>query len=213
MTHAPFAGTRLAAALPRPADQKLRITLLRLLGLALLPAVAFGFSGWSAWPLRLLQTVGLAAVLLAVLGRFWAILYIGGHKNATVLQDGPYSICRHPLYLFSTIGIAGFGLMLGSVELALIFAVLGSLVLSITARHEEAFLRTQFGGAYDDYSRRVPMILPRLSGYHTRAEVSFAPATLRRNARDALVFLLAVPVAQAITLIHQQGFLLGFALR
>lgn len=211
-THIDPGRTRRPASL-RPANQKLRIAVLRLLFTALLPVVLLGYSGWSPWPMRVLNFLGHAAILTAVLGRFWAILYIGGHKNRQVLQDGPYSICRHPLYLFSIIGITGFGLLLGSAELALLFGVLGALVLSATARREERFLRSQFGTAYDDYSRRVPMIWPRLSGFRTPAMVAFTPATLRRNARDALVFLLALPIAQLIVLMHQNGYLLGFALR
>ncbi len=213
MTDATLRDVRPPTSAARPANQKLRIAVLRLLFLALLPVVVLGYSSWPAGPVQFLQIAGSGAILTAILGRFWAILYIGGHKNATVLRDGPYSICRHPLYLFSIIGIAGFGLLLGSVALALLLGTLGLLVLSVTAHHEERFLRARFGAAYDDYRAHVPMILPRLSAYHSRDEVTFAPATLRRNARDALVFLLALPVAQAIVLLHQHGHLLGFALR
>lgn len=202
-----------AAGLPNPANQKLRIALLRLLFLAILPVILWGYSSWSVWPTEMLHSAGVLAILIAVLGRFWAILYIGGHKNIAVLQDGPYSLCRHPLYLYSIIGIIGFGLLLGSVELALLFCILGGLVLSATAKREERFLRGRLGAEYDAYSARVPMILPRFSTYHTRSEVSFSPLTLRRNAKDALVFLAALPVAHTINLIHHQGWLLGLALR
>lgn len=49
-------------------------------------------------------------IVACVLIGFWSILYIGGRKNQMIMQDGPYSMCRHPLYLFSTIGVFGFGL-------------------------------------------------------------------------------------------------------
>ncbi len=29
--------------------------------------------------------------------RFWATLYLGGRKDAVVVDTGPYSLCRHPL--------------------------------------------------------------------------------------------------------------------
>ena len=66
--------------------------------------------------------LGLAAIIVAIVGRAWCSLYIGGRKNAQVMQDGPYSICRHPLYFFSTIGATGFGLLLDSLLLAALFA-------------------------------------------------------------------------------------------
>jgi protein-S-isoprenylcysteine O-methyltransferase Ste14 len=39
---------------------------------------------------------------LAGLGfRFWATLYLGGRKGSSVIAEGPYSVCRNPLYLGS----------------------------------------------------------------------------------------------------------------
>ena len=39
---------------------------------------------------------------LAGLGfRFWATLYVGGRKGSSVIAEGPYSVCRNPLYLGS----------------------------------------------------------------------------------------------------------------
>lgn len=39
---------------------------------------------------------------LAGLGfRFWATLYVGGRKGSSVISEGPYSVCRNPLYLAS----------------------------------------------------------------------------------------------------------------
>ena len=107
-----------------PANQQLRIAILRGAFVLLLPLITFTSSAWSGLPLAqaLLFQDGIFLVIAAVLGRFWAILYIGGRKNQMIMLDGPYSICRHPLYLFSTVGAVGFGLMLGSVVL---MAVIG----------------------------------------------------------------------------------------
>ena len=137
-----------------------------------------------------------------MLGRFWAILYIGGHKNRRVIQDGPYSICRHPLYLFSTIGAAGFGLMLESVTLTMLLGGMVLAILTATATREERDLRRMFGSAYDAYAARVPRIVPLISGFSTPQRVTFDTGTLARNTRDALVFLALIPLAEALNWLH-----------
>ena len=37
------------------------------------------------------EKFGIAAILLAILGRMWCTLYIGGRKSAEVVRNGPYS--------------------------------------------------------------------------------------------------------------------------
>ncbi|MDA0961389.1 MAG: isoprenylcysteine carboxylmethyltransferase family protein [Proteobacteria bacterium] len=189
----------------KPFDQRLRIAALRLFFLAAVPLIVFTRSAWlhPEWLFDILEVLGLTLIIAGVLGRFWAILYIGGRKNARIMQDGPYSVCRHPLYLFSTIGTIGFGLMLGSVVLTAVLGLVVFLILSATAAREEAFLRSEFGAAYDEYAARVPRILPRLSGFSTPQEATFNVATLRRNLMDALVFLSLIPIAELMEFVHE----------
>ncbi|MBD9528618.1 isoprenylcysteine carboxylmethyltransferase family protein [Paracoccus sp. PAR01] len=195
-----------------PANQRLRLNVLRLAFVAALLPMLWGYTRWAEGPAAILHLAGTLCVFAAVLGRFWAILYIGGRKNADVMRDGPYSLCRHPLYLFSTLGVVGFGLLLQSLTLAIGFGGAALLVLSQTARAEERFLRGKFGEAYAEYQSQVPMILPRLSGFHTRREVTFRTDTLRRNLFDALVFLTALPLAEVINWLHSNGHMLKIAL-
>ncbi|MDQ7778065.1 MAG: isoprenylcysteine carboxylmethyltransferase family protein [Paracoccus aminovorans] len=196
----------------RPADQRLRIAVLRLLFLLALPLVLWTHSRWPVLPGAALRLAGTLCVFAAVLGRFWAILYIGGRKNAEVMRDGPYSICRHPLYLFSTLGVAGFGLMLQSLVLAALFGAAGFLVLSMTARREERYLLAQFGPAYAAYRAEVPMLWPAPRRFRSRPEVRFRIDVLQRNFADALVFLSALPLAEIVNQLHAHGRLLGIAL-
>jgi protein-S-isoprenylcysteine O-methyltransferase Ste14 len=105
--------------------------------------ILFTRSAWSEGVFEILLILGLALVITAVPGRFRAILYIGGHKNHRVMQEGPYSVCRHTLCLFTTIGVLGLGFRLGSLVLTALFGGLVFTIRSITARKEEAFLRGQ----------------------------------------------------------------------
>lgn len=193
--------------------QRLRIPLLRALFVLLLVPILFVRSAWAEVPAvaSLLRVAGVFAVFAAVLGRFWAILYIGGRKNAGVMRDGPYSICRHPLYLASTLGATGLGLLLQSVTLALLIGAVTFAVLLATARQEERNLRAVFGPAYDDYARTTPRLLPDPRRFRTEPEVTFRPAQLRINFADALVFLGFIPLAEIIGLLHAKGWLAAVA--
>ena len=188
-------------SLPRqPVNQRLRINILRVLFLLILPLLVLvrpvipelGLAG------AVMDETGILLVIIAVLGRFWAVMYSGHNKNLRVVQDGPYSVCRHPLYLFSTIGVAGFGLMVGSLLLTLLITLLAGAVLAATARGEESYLRSKFGPDYDEYARRVPMIWPNLAGFQTPKDITVRVQALRVNLQDAVVFLSFIPLAAVL---------------
>ncbi|MFJ1292630.1 isoprenylcysteine carboxylmethyltransferase family protein [Paracoccus yeei] len=186
----------MTATISRPFNQKIRIAALRLVFATLLPLVAFTETRWGVAGGMALETLGILAIFVAVLGRFWAILYIGGRKNAAVMQDGPYSICRHPLYLFSTVGVVGLGLMLGSLTLAAILGGTAWIILSLTAAREEQFLRATFGRRYDAYAARVPRMWPAWHLFRTENRITVDIGTLSRNTADALVFVALIPLAE-----------------
>lgn len=177
-----------------------RINLLRLSFIVAIPALVFSKPIWNetSWISEIVDMLGLFLIIAAVLGRFWAIIYIGGRKSKLVFQDGPYSICRHPLYLFSTIGAFGFGLMLGSIVLTVLLGGITFIILNATAEKEEHFLRATFGSSYDDYAARVPRIIPKTSLFKTEKTSTFSIAELRNNMFDAFVFLGFIPVATAL---------------
>ena len=193
----------------KPYDQTRRIALLRVTSaLVLLPLILLTRPLWEAgWPRDITRLIGTLLIVIGVLGRFWAILYIGSCKNKEVMQDGPYSVCRHPLYLSSTLGVAGFGFLLGSFVIAAVMTAAIFAILSRTASREEAFLRAEFGPAYDEYARKVPRILPRLGLFHTNSEISVQIGPLRTNCQDALVFLTFLPLAMVIGWIRDAGLL------
>lgn len=192
--------------------ERFRINLLRLTFLALSPLVLFSWPVWegSHWLFEAFEMAGVMLVIAGVLGRFWAILYIGGRKNNMVMQDGPYSICRHPLYLFSTIAVMGFGMMLGSLVLTATLTALTFVILSRTAAREELRLRESFGGAYDVYAARVPRIWPKPALFRTEPEVTFRVDQLRTNLMDALVFLSLIPLAELTKELKEYGLLPTF---
>jgi len=199
----------------KPADQHLRIALLRVFSAAVaLPLILFTRSAWADtdWLFPAFRVAGILLVVAGVLGRFWAILYVGAAKNRGVTQEGPYSVCRHPLYLFSTIATLGLGFLLGSVVLAVVFGLAVFAILSATAAREERFLRAEFGPAYAEYAARVPRILCRFRLYHSPATVLVSIKALRTNLADALVFLSFIPLAELLNAVKAAGLVWGIAL-
>lgn len=182
-----------------------RINLLRLSFVLILPLLIFSETIWREfrWFSEITNMTGLLLVITAVLGRFWSIVYIGGRKSKLVFQDGPYSICRHPLYLFSTIGAVGFGFLLGSIILVFILGGVTFLILNATAEKEERFLRATYGNDYNEYANRVPRIIPKISLFKTEETATFSIGELRNNMFDALVFLGFIPLAKALEIIKE----------
>ena len=117
-----------------------------------------------------------AGLPLAFLGeavRCWAVGYSGvttrgDHVEAPgLITAGPYAHVRNPLYVGNFITAAGFALAFTgknslSARLALLAASLGSMaaVYAVIIPHEEAFLRKEFGEAFDAYVMAVPPIVP-----------------------------------------------------
>ncbi|MGO4642026.1 isoprenylcysteine carboxylmethyltransferase family protein [Mesorhizobium sp. 2RAF45] len=82
-----------------------------------------------------------------------------------LVASGPYSIVRHSLYICEATFILGMILSNCSVLMVALGAV-QFLLEYRRARNEECILRQTFP-EYDEYARRVPMLLPRFR----RAEV------------------------------------------
>ncbi|MER9326515.1 isoprenylcysteine carboxylmethyltransferase family protein [Mesorhizobium sp. M0488] len=76
-----------------------------------------------------------------------------------LVTSGPYSIIRHPLYICEAAFVLGMILS----HFSVIMIALGGLQFLLQfrrAKNEEAILRQTFP-EYEEYARRVPMLLPR----------------------------------------------------
>ncbi len=103
--------------------QKIRkaAVLVALIGLVGLSLVSQSIGGVdSVWHERV-ELAGFVAMIVSIVGRAWCSLYIGGRKKSEIVDRGPYSVTRNPLYLFSFIGAFGIGAQSGSVTIALLF--------------------------------------------------------------------------------------------
>nr|WP_188821853.1 isoprenylcysteine carboxylmethyltransferase family protein [Brucella endophytica] len=151
------------------------------------------------------ETFGIGLMAMAVIGRLWSTLYIGGRKNGELVAAGPYSITRNPLYLFSAIGAAGAGAQTGSIVVTLAFAVATWGIFAIVIRREEKYLRQAFDEYYADYCMRVPRFLPRWSAFTDADWVMASPKRLYATFFDSLVFFTAVPLSEGIEWLQEYG--------
>lgn len=191
------------------AVQKVRkgAVLVALLGLVGLTMVSQSATGLDSPLHEGVEAVGLAAIVFAIVGRAWCSLYIGGRKKAEIVSRGPYSISRNPLYIFSFFGAFGIGAQSGSLTLAVLFTLASVAVFYLTVRREEAWLGATFGAAYADYKLRTPRFLPDFSLWRDEPELSVRPNFFLTTIRDGLVFLLAIPLFEAVDLAQAQGWL------
>jgi protein-S-isoprenylcysteine O-methyltransferase Ste14 len=114
-------------------------------GLLALVVAGFGFCWWARLHL----------------GRLWSG-FVTLKEDHHIVDTGPYALVRHPIYS----GVMFSALMTALMKVSpasLVGCVMVCVGFAMTARIEEGFLRGQLGAeAYDAYSRRVPMLIPRL---------------------------------------------------
>lgn len=154
---------------------------------------------------EMIEWLGIVLIVVCILGRTWSSLYIGGRKIEEFVQTGPYSVMRNPLYFFSFLGAAGIGMQVGSVTLGLICAALAWLVFYTVVRQEEQVLTDRYGAAYRDYLARVPRFLPDPKLWHDEPTLTIRPPRVLMTFADALVFLLAVPLAELFEHLQDTG--------
>jgi protein-S-isoprenylcysteine O-methyltransferase Ste14 len=150
-----------------------------------------------------IEDTGAMLIAVAVLGRTWCSLYIGGRKLDELVTNGPYSIVRNPLYVFSCIGAFGIGLGTASIVLAAVMALVAALVFSSVIRIEEDSLQEKFGTAFTDYAARVPRLVPRPSLWLDVASLSVSPNRVVRTFFDSAVMLLTIPALELVETLQQ----------
>lgn len=140
------------------------------------------FWQWRPIPTVIWQTDGLAAWLLITLHWLgWLIAFASTHmidhfdlfgvRQALVAWRGAeipsqsfrtpllYKIVRHPLMLGFLLAFWATPVMTAG---HLLFALANTAYILVALQFEERDLIAEFGATYQDYRRRVPMLLPRL---------------------------------------------------
>ena len=146
----------------------------------------------------------LAWSLLLVLPGLWLRGYAAGYvkKNAELTRTGPYAYTRNPLYLGSMGIAAGFAVAAGQLWLGVLLVVMFLAIYVPTILSEESFLRSAFP-SFDEYARRVPRLLPRLTAARfadSNAGGGRFSAERYRHHREYNALMGAVAIYAALTL-------------
>jgi protein-S-isoprenylcysteine O-methyltransferase Ste14 len=110
-----------------------------------------------------LYGLGSLAITSAVLGRLWCYVYNAGNRDRVVITEGPYSLCRNPIYGFSILASAGVGLIAQSLLLAVLFGGAATLFYLHIIRGEEAKMSHLHGATYERYLGTTQRMIPSLA--------------------------------------------------
>ncbi len=146
-------------------NERFRTLISLIFGLAIGCSLLFGESRWETSPLIEESLMLLACFMAGIgaFGRIWCSLYIAGYKNNVLVTDGPYSMCRNPLYFFSFVGGIGVSCATETFTIPLLTALAFGIYYPSVIRKEQERLLTLFGDAYRNYCRNVPSFIPSLS--------------------------------------------------
>jgi protein-S-isoprenylcysteine O-methyltransferase Ste14 len=136
-------------------------------------------------PLALgLKAAGLCLVLTGLGVRVLAAGFAGRHTRSSKIEGsklaiaGPYAHVRNPIYLGSVVLGFGIVLLIGDRRLLVPCALTFLALYFGLIPAEEEFLGQKFQQEYEEYSRHVPRLLPRLKAW--------APADVAKTRFDRL---------------------------
>jgi protein-S-isoprenylcysteine O-methyltransferase Ste14 len=136
--------------------------------------------GWSSLSLSARAALsGIVVVALGELLRLWGVHHIGvisrtrSDRLGPLIDTGPFSLVRNPLYLGNILLWLGFSISARLAWLAPVIVLVLAVEYHAIVRWEEGLLETRLGPKYRDYTQSVPRWIPHLR----------APARLTSAAR------------------------------
>ena len=186
-----------------------RVIVSRIFGLVILLLLLFTGHSFSQESLIdvAFEVTGLFLLSICSLGRLWALMYISGNKRRELVTDGPYSIVRHPLYVFSFIGAVGIGLASENLLILALIIVFYLFYYPFTVMAEEKKLTNEFGQAYLEYMKNTPRFLPKLSLYKEPKLYEVKTHSFVKNFENGMWFIWIFMLMHIIETLQEVGVL------
>ena len=130
-----------------------------------------------------------AGAFVAIIGlgiRAWA----SGHlrKNQELTTSGPYAHTRNPLYLGTFLLGTGVAIGGGTLWFVALFVGLYLLIYMPVMVAEADTMRELFSEEYEQYSKQVPLFVPRFTPYGAHSSSSYAAQLKRSSWRSGRQF-------------------------
>lgn len=154
-----------------------------------------------------IDLVGFVLILIATFGRLWALAYISGNKTRKLITEGPYSMVRNPLYLFSLLGALGIGIVSDNIIVLILIVFLFCIYYPFVIRGEEEHLRRVHGEDFEAYRRNTPMFIPKLSLYHDQPFYTIDTRLFRRAFFSVMWFPLIFMAMLVVERLHGHALL------
>ncbi len=190
--------------------EKLRILISRIFVLFLMMIILVSESYWEddlSTVSNILFLIGVIMAAVGSLGRLWCSLYIAGYKTKKLITEGPYSMCRNPLYFFSLIGAVGVGFATETFLFPLVILPAFALYYPLVIRSEEAELKKLHQKEFEIYVRQTPVFFPKLSLLREPEEYTVKPKVFRKHMFDALWFIWLTGILELIESLHEVNIL------
>lgn len=190
--------------------ERYRTRISQLLALVYLALFAFSEKKFeTAFPEVHAVTLFLGCVLvgIGVVGRLWCALYIAGYKTNKLITEGPYSMCRNPLYFFSLLGAAGVGLCTESLTLAVVIIFAFAAIYPVVIQGEENRLLGIYGAEYRAYMKFVPRFFPNLKLLREPEHYTVNAKIFRREVCDAFLFVATVGLFRMLEQLLEIGLI------
>ena len=186
--------------------EKLRIRISQIFAVLLVVLICVSSSLWedkAPFITTVLFLLGAVLVGIASLGRLWCSVYIAGYKTEHLVTQGPYSMCRNPLYFFSLIGALGVGFASESFLIPLLILIGFVTYYPFVIKSEEAELAKLHKDEFEMYFKKVPRFFPKISYLTEPEEYIVKPVVFKRHIFSALWFIWFIGLLEIIEELHE----------
>jgi protein-S-isoprenylcysteine O-methyltransferase Ste14 len=154
----------------------------------------------------LLSAAGWVCFFAGATFRWWATLYVGGRKDQELAVDGPYSVCRNPLYLGTFLLTLSIAFFVHSLMFAIGLFIATPLYLWVTVPWEEARLKERFGERYEVYRARVPKFIPSFLRLQSPATIPVSVSGLAGEFRISARWIWIPLLAEAFAHLRMESW-------
>jgi len=180
--------------------------------LAFVPLVLIALFVWPSWPPDSAPDLacewgGYILMLTGLAIRIWSTMYIGQRKSKELITDGPFSMCRNPLYVGTLLIVVGISLSLVNYVLLLAVLLITLPLHLLVVLSEEEHLESIFGSQYVEYKKQVPRFWFRISRFRTPEYITVSPRSIYRVTGESVMVLMIPVIEDIIELLHESGVL------